>query len=101
MRDHHGAEQVSGGLVRSHAQGALPGAGTRREHDAVGNAGAGRLLAIVVGDGHFARRCLQAPQRILADANTERNEGAESAVDLLAERDPLLAGLRLRVEREA
>src|SRR5262249_29399737 len=72
----------------------------RGEHHAIGDAGTGRLLAAVEGDGHAAPLGLEALERIEPDADAGRNEGAEAAVHPRAEFDPLLRSLGAACTRD-
>ena len=66
---------------------------TDRQHHAIGRAGAGHAFALVEHHGQFARLGVETLQRVLADADADRQERAEPAVHAGQKFDPLLRRL--------
>jgi hypothetical protein len=89
-----------GSILRRDLQCPLAGTGMGRQHDAIGDAGARRLRAIVVRDGDLARTRFKLFHRIETDADTDRNERAERTMYPSAERDPFILGFGVSAGRK-
>src|SRR5258708_13267669 len=93
--DNHG-ESAGWRFLRRDLDRALPRACTHREHDAVNRARARHAFTAVIDHRQLARLRVEALHRVLANADADRDEGAEAAMHARPELDPFLWRLRAR-----